>query len=291
MLLKLKSIGVKIKSVANNKAKVINKVKKNFQKISELKHDTAKKFNEFTGLIVDRMDSSEQMQKAECVYKNLELERNIKQVKTKVNTLGETSEELHCLSGDLIAKKMVHEKRIKHLEDHQFVLENKLQKNLGSSSVVPPWLNKYPMPKFSGHKRERPMRFLRDFERYISAIDISTNDFNYITYACLEGIAREWWELVSQNDENVNTFREKFIKKYWNENVCFQISSELQFGRFIPNNNLSRAEYAIKMINNAKDLIPPPSENEIVSKLSRHYNDDVRTAIIIRNVKTFDLIF
>ena len=288
MLLKLKSIGFKIKSVANNQAKVINTVKKNSKNISEMKHDTARKFNEFTGLIVERMDSSEQIQKAECDYKKLELEKSIKQVEAKVNVLGETSEELHCLSGDLIAKKMIHEKRIKHLEDHQFVLENKLQRNLGSSSAVSPWLNKYPMPKFSGHKRERPMRFLKDFERYISAIGISTNDFNYTIFAYLEGIAREWWELVSQSDENINTFREKFTKKYWNENVCFQISSELQFGRFIPNNNLFRAEYAIKMINNAKDLIPPPSENEIVSKLSRYFNDDSRTAIIIRNVKTFE---
>ena len=137
------------------------------------------------------------------------------------------------------------------------------------------------MPKFSGHKRERPLQFLKDFERYISAIDISTNDFNYVIYACLEDIAREWWELVSQDDENINTFRDKFIKKYWNENVCFQISSELQFGRFIPNNNLSRTEYAIKMINNAKDLIPTPSENEIVGKLSRNFHDNIRTAIII----------
>ena len=105
------------------------------------------------------------MQKAECDYKNFELEKSIKQVEAKVNVLGETSEELHCLSGDLIAKKMVHEKRIKHLEDHQYVLESKLQKILASSSAVPPWLNKYPMPIFSGHKRERPMRFLKDFER------------------------------------------------------------------------------------------------------------------------------
>ena len=171
------------------------------------------------------MDSSEQILRAEWDYKSLELEKGIKQVEAKINSLGETSEELHCLSGDLIAKKMVHEKRIKHLEDHQYVLESKLQKNLDSSSAVPPWLNKYPMPKFSGHKRERPMRFLKDFERYISAIDISTYDFNYIIYACLVGIAREWWELVSQNDENVNTFREKFIKKFWNENICSQTSS------------------------------------------------------------------
>ena len=70
--------------------------------------------------------------------------------------------------------------------------------------------------------------------------------------------------------------------------MCFQISSELQFGRHILNSNLSRVEYAIKIINNAKDLIPPPSENEIVSKLSRNFHDDVRTEIIIRNVRTFE---
>ena len=57
-----------------------------------------------------------------------------------------------------------------------------------------------------------------------------------------------------------------------------KISSDLQFGRHIPNGNLSNVEYAIKMINNAKDLIPPPSENEIVSKLPRHFHDGIRTA-------------
>ena len=83
-------------------------------------------------------------------------------------------------------------------------------------------------------------------------------------------------------------FKEKFIKKYWDENVCFQISSDLQFRRHITNGNLCRVECAIKMMNNAKDLIPPPSENEIVSKLSRHFLGDIRTAIIIINVKTHE---
>ena len=180
MLLKLKSIGVKIKSVANNQVKVINTVKKNSKKISELKRDTALKFNEFTGLIVDRMDSSEKMHKAECEYKNLELEKNIKQVEAKINVLGETSEELHCLSGDLIAKKIVHEKRIKHLEDHQYVLESKLQKNLGISSVVPPWLNKYPMPKFSGHKprKENPFTCVK-FEWALRCSELRICHWNF----------------------------------------------------------------------------------------------------------------
>ena len=95
---------------------------------------------------------------------NLELEKNVRQVEAKVNVLSETSEELHCLTGDLIAKKMAHDKKLKHLEDQQFVLENKFERNQGSSSAASSWLNNYPMPKFSGHKRERPMRFLRDFE-------------------------------------------------------------------------------------------------------------------------------
>ena len=48
--------------------------------ISDLKRNTAKQFNEFTDLIVDRMDSCEQMRKAECEYKNLELAKNVKKV-------------------------------------------------------------------------------------------------------------------------------------------------------------------------------------------------------------------
>ena len=89
-------IGVKIKSVTNNQVKVINTVKKNSQKISDLKRNTAKRFNEFTSLIVDRMDSCEQIHKAECEYKNSELEKNVKHLGAKINALGETSEELHC---------------------------------------------------------------------------------------------------------------------------------------------------------------------------------------------------
>ena len=70
--------------------------------------------------------------------------------------------------------------------------------------------------------------------------------------------------------------------------MCFQRSSELQFGRHISNEKLSRVEYANKLINIAKGLIPPSFETEIVSKLSRHFNDDVKTDIIIRNVQTYD---
>ena len=72
------------------------------------------------------------------------------------------------------------------------------------------------MPKFPGYKRERPKRFLKDFARHVSAIDINSSDFNHVIFACFEGIARKWWELISLKHETESCFKEKFIKKYWN---------------------------------------------------------------------------
>ena len=70
--------------------------------------------------------------------------------------------------------------------------------------------------------------------------------------------------------------------------MCFQISSELQFRRQILNGKFFRVVYAIKIINNGKNLIQLLSGTEIVSKLSRHFNDGVRTVTIIRNFKAYE---
>ena len=100
----------------------------------------------------------------------------------------------------------------------------------------------------------------------------------------------EWSDLLLLEQENINSFRGKLIKKFGNENVWFQISSELQFRRHIPNGILLRLQYAIKIIINGKDLTPLPLEKEIVSKLSRNFSDDIETVIIIRNVKIYDYL-
>ena len=84
--------------------------------------DTTKQFNEFTDLIINRVDSSGQIRRAECKFKNLELEKNVRDVETKVNTLSEASEELHGSSGDITARKTIHEKTLKNLEDNYFTL-------------------------------------------------------------------------------------------------------------------------------------------------------------------------
>ena len=54
-----------------------------------------------------KMDSCELMRKVECKFKNLRLEKNVKQVEVKVNALSEVSKELHCLREDftLLGKK------------------------------------------------------------------------------------------------------------------------------------------------------------------------------------------
>lgn len=55
----------------------------------------------------------------------------------------------------------------------------------------------------------------------------------------------------------------------------------LRFGRYQINGKLSRVKYAIKKINNAKSLIPSPSETEIIKLMSRHFEEDVHRVVVL----------
>ena len=82
------------------------------------KSRTNRQIEDFTDLFLNRRNSCTHVRKAEFQAKNLELEKNIRDLESKVNTLSEAPEELPCVNEDLIV-------------------------NLGSSSTVSPWLNKY----------------------------------------------------------------------------------------------------------------------------------------------------
>ena len=77
VLLKLDSIEVEIESVANNQSKIISKVKKNSKKLSDLKLSTNKQLDEFTGSLVDGIDSSMYVRKAECGSENSESHKHV----------------------------------------------------------------------------------------------------------------------------------------------------------------------------------------------------------------------
>lgn len=151
----------------------------------------------------------------------------------------------------------------------------------------------FPIPKFSisVHKTSTIFLKLKKFlsrKLHTDIINASNRVLKFIIQPCLQGMAKEWWSLVSGVNDNFNTVGEKFIETFWNEEIRFKNTTNLQFGGYNPNGKLSRSAYAIKVINKTKNLIPPPSKSEFFSKMSRYFEEDIKTVSIIRNINNIN---
>ena len=161
--------------------------------------------------------------------------------------------------GECIMSKMQNERRFCEVEQNQLELNQRVERKVIPCGKMP-WLGTLPMPKFSG------------------------------IAVCLHDTAKKWWNLITTPDDNKITFRQKFINRFWNENIRYQISKNLEFGWYNPRGKSTRVVYVIKMTTNARDLIQPMPKPEIINKQSRHFTEEIRSAIIMRGIKEFELL-
>ena len=132
---------------------------------------------------------------------------------------------------------MSNEKRFRAIENTQANIKERLVRKvvklLFHSCGKTPWIDKISVLKFR-EGQERPMQFSKDFEVYVSAIGVKEGEIHYAILSCLTGIARERWNLLTQDRENLDSFRLKFTKKFWNANIQHQVSRNLKFGWYDP---------------------------------------------------------
>lgn len=76
------------------------------------------------------------------------------------------------------------------------------------------------------------------------------------------------------------------MKRYWDENTQYEVRRKIELGHYTASGDASMTTYAIKIFRDAKSLLPPLSETELVKKLSRHFNEKIRTAILGRRIET-----
>lgn len=107
----------------------------------------------------------------------------------------------------------------------------------------------------------------------------------FILSSCLKGTPKDWWDLVKQENNTIESFCEKFKDRYWNENVQYETKRKLEFGHYVPSAETSMSTYAIKIFRDAKGLNPPLRDAEIIQKLSRHFNEEIRVAILGRHIQ------
>lgn len=72
----------------------------------------------------------------------------------------------------------------------------------------------------------------------------------------------------------------RFRQWYWNEPTQHEVKKKLEFGRYQPDKDRSRAEYATKVLAQVRELTPVPDKTEIIRNLAQYYNDELKHAII-----------
>ena len=83
-------------------------------------------------------------------------------------------------------------------------------------------------------------------------------------------------------------FLNKFLRRYWYQQAQHELRRELEFGTHSGGRGGSRTEYAIHLYGEAKELRPSMSHSEIIQKLVRHYNEEIKYAIVGRGITRID---
>lgn len=130
-----------------------------------------------------------------------------------------------------------------------------------------------------------PMKFLSELQDFWAAMRPSQEETAFVIGSCLKGAPKDWWDLVKEDNDTIETFHRKFKDRYWNDNTQHEVRRKLEFGHYTATSDNSMTIYVIKIFRDAKNLTPPLSDSEIIKRLSRHFNEEIRTTILGRQIQ------
>ena len=131
-----------------------------------------------------------------------------------------------------------------------------------------------------------PVMVLEELKNFWATVRPSRGQAAFIISSCLQGTLRDWWDLVKEEDDDFPQFVEKFKRRYWGEETQYSVKTKLEFGSYRAGRDESMTAYAIKMFREARSLTPAPAIRKITSKLARHFNEEIRSAILGRPIST-----
>ena len=129
---------------------------------------------------------------------------------------------------------------------------------------------------------------MNQLKQYWQAVKPRDYDTHYSIEKSLSGPPGDWRQIIKDEFNNIQTFLDKFSRRYWNEQAQHGIRRKLEFGAHRGGKTGLRAEYAIRLYAKAKELRPSMSPREIIQKLARHYNEEIKYAIVGRGIMHID---
>lgn len=133
-----------------------------------------------------------------------------------------------------------------------------------------------------------PMKFLSELRDFWTAVNPEREEAAFMLGSCLKGPPKDWWDLVKENGDDLDSFCVKFKERLWSENAQYEVKRRLEFGDYNPSTDINMSNYTIKVFRDSRNLTPPLSDSEIIRKMSRHFNEEIRIAILGRKIETLN---
>ncbi|KMQ91596.1 reverse ribonuclease integrase [Lasius niger] len=133
---------------------------------------------------------------------------------------------------------------------------------------------------------QNPMKFLKRFEKIANYEGVETREQLYYFGKCMRGTASNWFDV--RDPDSIEEAKEAFVDYFWSEEQQARFREEIYTGRFKTESNISMAEYALNVSKQAKYLVPPMSEHEIIRCVKRHFGPNIAREIRPSTVKTVE---
>ena len=141
---------------------------------------------------------------------------------------------------------------------------------------------KYILPQFQ--ENTSSIEYMNQLKHYWVAVKPKDSDTHYLLERSQGVPPGDWCEIIKDEVRDFQTFFHGFSRRYWNKQAQHELRKKLEFGSHQGGRMGSRTEYIIRLYTEAKELRPIMSANEIIQKLARHYDDDIKYAIIARGI-------
>lgn len=143
---------------------------------------------------------------------------------------------------------------------------------------------------FKGNRFENPIEFLKLCEREMEALGCDRTDSEKVDWVArhLTDSARQWYNIRRDKIVTYTDLKLMLENRYWNTHIQSQIRNKLEYGYYEPKSGKTAEQYVIQNMEQAMNLKPQMSEEEIIVKLSQHFSKTVRMAAFTQGTKTLD---
>ena len=234
------------------------------------------------------------IQKRVLIEENVNLNKQVEELKNKCETLNEKNERLEAR---IESNKTLYEKDLQFVTHKYDELEKEFNKfneksdrlfrranvasGAGLNSLTQRNVN-LKVPVF--HGSGQPLKLLKELKTYFENLNVDFDEGKVVLRQALQNTAKDWWHINEEKIGSWEDFEDYFKDHFWSLAAQDRIRARLDQGKYEGNGSLSKSDYAMKIYALAHDL--GYSEVEIIRKLSSHFDSETRFSIRTRQIST-----